>query len=407
MEDGEDILKQRPKRYLLVIKNLVFLYSHFWPIASAIQDAGWELWIAADPNADPQRILDAGMKFTPLYAVSGFRHVFLELRSIAGLNAVLRKVKPDVVHFIYLKNVLTGGILARLNRTPAVIGAITGLGSLFAEDRLDYRLIRRIVIAGLKFGFQSRRSLIAFENADDQEYFVRRRAVRPEQSCIIPGAGVDRKAIAYQPWQAESPIILCASRMIRNKGILELIDAHGELRRRGVNCELWLAGGVDEGNPTTLTEQELRSAEREGMVKWLGHRSDIHCLLRETSVFCLPTYYREGLPKVLVEAGAAGRPTVTTNVPGCREIIKHGVNGLLVPPRDVTALANALEDLLLHRDVCVEMGIAARRIFEDRFTLDAVLDSFSYCYRILDVPLKLKSSQQKIPPGPPTKCSVS
>jgi glycosyltransferase involved in cell wall biosynthesis len=394
------------RRYLIVIKNLTFLYSHFWSIAKAVQDAGWEVWIAADFDADPQRIRDAGMKYIELHTAAGFRHVISELRAIVELNAALRQVKPDVVHFIYLKNVLTGGILARLNKIPAVIGAVTGLGSLFAEDRVTYRILRGAVVAGFRIGFRNGRSLMAFENVDDQRFFVQHRAIRRERSWIIPGAGLDRDAVTQVPWQGKVPVVLCASRMIRNKGIFDLIDACREVRRRGHDFELWLAGDVDTGNPTSLTEKELKSAEMKGMVRWLGHRSDILDLLQKASIFCLPTYYREGLPRVLVEAGAAGRPAVTTDVSGCREIVKHGINGLLIPPRDIGALADALEYLLLDRSVRDRMGTAARRIFEDSFTLEAVLNAFNQCYKILAVPLTLNPPGQGISTYPPKDYSL-
>ncbi len=386
MEAAQTTKTSKHKQYLLVIKNLAFLYSHFFPMATAVQGAGWEVSVAADCNADPQKLLDAGMKYMPLHTVGGLRHPFSEARSIFELNSALREVKPDIVHFIYLKNVLTGGILARINQVPAVLGAITGLGTLFTEDKLRYRSIRPTVILGLKYGFRNKNSVLTFENSDDQKYFVDAGAIVRERSIVIPGAGVRLDAFIPEPWRGKSPIILCTARMLRNKGIVELLEASRLLRQRGHCFELWLAGDVDKGNPTSLTEEDLRAMEREGVGQWLGHRTDIPLLLRKASIICLPTY-REGLPKVLVEACAAGRPIVATDVPGCREVVRHGTNGLLVPPRDSSALADALEQLLLSRQVCEQMGLAARRIFEERFTLDAVLDALNQCYRHLGVPL--------------------
>jgi len=382
-----------PKRYLMVIKTVVFLYSHFWPMAEAVQKAGWDVWIAADCDADPKRILDAGMKFLPLPSVDGLGQIVGELESIIKLNALLHKVKPDLVHFIYLKNVLTGGIIARLNGVPAVLGAITGMGSLFANDRPLYRVIQRGVVAGLRIGYRQSNSVLAFENSDDRDYFVSRGAIRKERSAIIPGAGVDKDWTTYRPWQGRTPIILCAARMIQDKGIIELIEACRMLRRRGVPFELWLAGGIYFGNPTSLTEQQLKIMEEERIGKWLGQRTDMSSLLEAASIFCLPTYYREGLPRVLVEAGAAGRPSVTTDVPGCRDIVKDGINGLLIPPKDPTALADALQYLLQNPEKREEMGVAARRVFESSFTLDAVLISLSECFSRLGVPLNLSTDR--------------
>jgi glycosyltransferase involved in cell wall biosynthesis len=177
--------------------------------------------------------------------------------------------------------------------------------------------------------------------------------------------------------------------MIRDKGILELAEAARLLRRRGLQFELWLAGDTDTGNPSAITPQELIAIEAEGTAKWLGHCDDISKLLGSATVFCLPTYYREGLPRVLVEASAAGLPIVTTDVPGCREVVTPGKNGLLVPPRDVVALADALQRILENHEERGRMRIASRQIFEEKFTSDAVREALNKCYARLSVPIVL------------------
>lgn len=383
--------KYPPKRYLMVIKSLMFLYSHFWPMAEAARMAGWDVCIAADCDADPSRVTDAGMRYIPLPAANGMGQLFTECKSAIKLSAILGEIKPDIVHFIYLKNVLVGGIVARLHRIPAVLGAITGLGSLFADDRLLYRAARRAVVFGLRVGFRGSNSVIAFENGDDRRYFVSCGAISDQRCIIIPGAGVDRDWATYQPWRGNTPVILCAARMIRDKGILDLVEACRILLDRGINFELWLAGRIYSANPTSLTEKELKSIEEEGIGRCLGHCSDMRSLLQAASIFCLPTRYREGLPRVLVEASAMGRPSVTTDLPGCRDIVKHEVSGLIVQPGDVGELADALQYLLLNRDTREEMGRAARQIFESNYTLDSVLQALNGGYKLLGIPLHLKT----------------
>jgi glycosyltransferase involved in cell wall biosynthesis len=178
--------------------------------------------------------------------------------------------------------------------------------------------------------------------------------------------------------------------MIQQKGIRTLIEAAQILHRRKISFEVWLAGDVDSEYPMSLPVGELRHAESELPLRWLGHRSDVTALLQQCSVFCLPTYYREGLPRVLVEACASARPIVTTSVPGCRDIVQHGVNGILVPPCDAIALANSLEYLLLDREVCRRMGGAARQIFEERFSIEHVLAALNKCFQALDEPLTVR-----------------
>lgn len=373
----------------MVIKNLRFLYSHFWPMAEAVQLAGWEVWIAAEPNESPQRILDAGMKYVELAEEGGHWNFIKSLRSLGCIRSALRSVDPQLVHFVYLKNVLTGSILARSCRTPAVLGAVTGLGSLFAQDRPTYRLLRHVVLICLRWGFQHPNAILALENADDRDYFVSHGVIPENRTVIIPGAGVEVDEIRPVPEPQGTPVILCAARMIRDKGILELVEAARLLRGRGVQFELWLAGDTDPGNPSAITPDELARIEAEGTAKWLGHRDDVIKLLGSASIFCLPTYYREGLPRVLVEASAAGLPIVTTDVPGCREVVTPGRNGLLVPPRDVMALANALQCVLENHEKRGEMRIASRQIFEEKFTSDAVRAALNQCYTKLSVPIVL------------------
>ncbi len=383
------------KRYLLVIKNVSFLYSHFWFLAEAVRDAGWEVWIAAGKNADTAKISDAGMKYLSLPVISGMGGLVSEIKVAIALYAMLGSVRPEAIHFIYLKNVLTGGIVARVRRAPAVLGAVTGLGTLFADERSSYRILRRVVLAGLRFGFRGRNAVIAVENSDDMEELIQRGGIHRDRTRMIHGAGVAPHQYTFEPWQGTVPVICCVSRMIRYKGIGDLLEAARILRARGIAFELWLAGDIDNGNPASLKADELRAVEREGIAKWLGRRQDIPALLRQTAVFCLPTYYREGLPRVLVEAGAAGRPSVTTNVPGCREIIRNGINGSIVPPRNPRALADALQDLLLDRGKRDLMGLAARRIFESTFALSAVLADFNECYELLGIDLKIRTDHAK------------
>lgn len=376
-------------RYLMVIKNIRFLYSHFMPMAEAAQRAGWEVWIAAERNESPQRILDAGMKYVELKKEGGRWDMIKFIRSQGSIRSALRHVNPRVVHFVYLKNVLTGSIFARMCGTPAVLGAVTGLGSLFAEDRPLYRFARYGVLLGMRWGFHHPNSILAVENADDRNYFVEHRVVPESRTVIIPGAGVTVDEIMPVSEPQGIPVILCAARMIRGKGILELAEAARILKKRGVQFEVWLAGGIDSGNPSAITLEELTDINAEGAAKWLGHQDDIGKLLGSASIFCLPTYYREGLPRVLVEASAAGLPIVTTDVPGCREVVIPGRNGFLVPPRDVAALADALQCLIENQEKRREMRIASREIFEEKFTSDAVHAALNQCYAKLSVPIVL------------------
>jgi len=387
---GTDVGSQcRGKRYLLVIKNLTFLYSHFWLLAQRIQRCGWDVWIAAGETKDPGRITAAGMHYYPIPPANGAWDARGEFRTALHIHRCLRIVHPDLVHFVYLKNVITGGVLARVNRTPAVLGSITGLGTLFSEQRLAYRCIQSAVFAGLRIGFRHSNSVVAVENTDDRELFLRAGALTSGQTMIVPGSGVAWRATKQPEEPPHSPVILLTSRMIKPKGVLLLIEACNKLIEAGIDFECWLAGDLDPGNPNSLTAAELGAAEASGHIRWLGYRSDVPDLLEKCSIYCLPTYYREGLPQSLIEAAAAGKPIVTTDMPGCRDIVKNNVNGWLVPRQNSSELFSALKKLLLKPEERKRMGEASRRIFEERLTLDAVFSAFNQCYARLAVDLTL------------------
>lgn len=374
-------------RYLMVMNEVGFVYSHFWDLAVQIQASGWEVIIAGAAVADPQRALDAGMKFVRLKPTFGVGAPIEEAKSFLELREAIRSTKPDLLHLISLKNCLLGGVLARTERVPALLCAVTGLGTLFVENRTLYKCLRPAVKSALRYVLAHKNSLLALENSDDKRFFIERNIVRGDRTMVIPGAGVAVDAITPLARHRGIPTVLYVSRMIRNKGVLDLIEAAKLLRARGLEFVVHLVGDIDARNPTSLTRDELKAAEAGGFVRWLGPRSDIPDLLAKARVFCLPTYYREGLPRVLIEASAAARAIVTTDVPGCREVVIDGVNGYLVPPRDASALAGALASLLQDAEACERMGREGRLRFEKCFTHRSVFDAFNSCYAALNVGL--------------------
>jgi glycosyltransferase involved in cell wall biosynthesis len=383
------LVSGRRPRYLMVMNEIGFLYCHFMGLANAIQEAGWEVVVAGRNAAGAQRAIDAGIEFIELPLKIGIGGPWTELRAALAMRAAIRCCDPDVVHLISLKNVLLGGLLTRGRKRTSTVGAITGLGTLFLDRRWIYSVYRPMVMQGLKRVFGNPRAVMALENNDDRAFFIENGVVSEERSFLIPGAGLERDALVPKVHVNDVPVVLCVSRMIRSKGILYLIDAARILRSKGTRFELLLVGDIDQHNPMSLTRHELRAAESDGFVKWMGQRSDVAELLNKADIFCLPTYYREGLPRSLVEASAAGLPIVTSDVPGCREVVTNGVNGLLVPPRDVEALADALCFLIGDQEMCRRMGAEARRRFEERFTKASVLAAFNQCYAALGLPLEV------------------
>ena len=344
-----------------------FFASHFRVRALAARAAGWRVTIltrtgrAVDAlRAEGFEVIDVDFRRARLNPLAEFRL----LRSIAGHY---RALKPDLAHHIALKPIVLGSIAAGLAGVPAVINAPVGLGYVFSSDQLKARLLRPVVRAAMNRLIGARGALAVFENEEDRADAVRVRAIPAERTTVIGGAGVDLAAFHPVP-KPEAPVrVVLGARLLRQKGVLDFIAAARILRERGVAAECVVAGEPDPENPHSLTREELADPA----ITWVG-RVEMAPLLAAAHIACLPTFYREGLPKFLLEAMAAGLPCVTTSVVGCREAVADGESGLLVPPRDPVALADALERLVADPALRARMGAAGRARAETLFADEAV-----------------------------------
>jgi glycosyltransferase involved in cell wall biosynthesis len=304
-----------------------------------------------------------------------------ELGAVWQLVRLYERIRPDLVHHIALKSVLYGSAVARLLGIPAV-GSITGLGYTFIPGGARRVVLREGISALLRVALRSPNIHVVFQNPDDQQLFLKKKLVREDRTSLIPGSGVDTVRFAFVPEPETLPRILVATRMLKDKGVVELVDAARLLRQRNVAFELVLAGDSDAENPATIEPSQLRAWHEEGIVRWLGHSGDIASLLRDAHVACLPSY-REGLPLFLAEAAAAGRAAVATDVPGCRSVVQHGTTGLLVPPRNALALADALEQLLSDAGLRQRMGASARELAVREFAKEQVNGAIFRIYSAL------------------------
>ncbi len=268
-----------------------------------------------------------------------------ELRTLRRIAAVMRTVRPDIVHLVTVKPVVLGGIAARLARVPAVVAAVSGLGFVFTARGIKAKLLRAIVVALYRAVLGHPNMKVIFQNGDDQRLLQSLTGLEDARSVIVRGSGVDLAQFAVRPFPAEPVVVLFAARLLRDKGVEEFVEAARMLRQRGVNAVFRLAGAPDPENRASVGHEELRNWSESGCVEFLGHLGDMAQVLAGAHMVVLPSY-REGLPKVLAEAAACGRPVITTDVPGCRDAIVPGVTGLLVPPQDAEALSVAIERLI-------------------------------------------------------------
>lgn len=381
-------------RVLFLVTDDWFFWSHRASLARAVRDAGGEVVVATSRGRLAEKIEAEGFRLEPVSFGRNLVGQVANLGLVRKLEALYRRHRPDVVHHVSFLPIFYGSLAARRARVPVVVNAVTGLGRLFIDENRSAlrRVVERAYRASMREGAgasslaQDRpgtRVLALFQNPDDQALFLERGLARAEASAVVHGSGVDLERFRPSPERPGTPVVLFCSRMLWSKGVGDLVEASRILQRRGVAHELLLVGAPHDDNPDSLPADLLTAWHAEGVVRWLGRRSDVPELLGASHVVCLPSYYREGVPLALIEGAACARALVTTDMPGCREIVQDAHNGLLVPARRPVALADALGALLVDPERRAHMGALGRALVEERFSAAVVNRAILAHYRRL------------------------
>ena len=369
---------------LIVVNEPCFFLSHRLEVALAAKSSGYSVHIASMGGPSVDAILELGFSHHELPFSRSGKSPVKELTVLFFLWRLLWQLKPDLLHLVTIKPVLYGGIAARLAPVGGVVAAVSGLGFVFLSRGVKAVILRKLIafLYGVAFGKQNLK--VIFQNPDDRDMLVSLGALNRSNTVLIRGSGVDLSLYESTPEQSGRPTVCLAARLLRDKGVVEFIDAAKMLKARGVDATFQLIGDVDPGNPTTVTEEELKLWREEGTVQLLGFRKDIAHLFSNAHIVTLPSY-REGLPKVLVEAAACGRAVVTTDVPGCRDAIDPGKSGLLVPIQNAGALADALELLINDSAMRHRLGAAGRSLAEREFSVGKIVQQHLDIYRDLEL----------------------
>lgn len=377
-------------RLLFVVNEFYFFYTHRLPIAQAARDAGYEVHIAApeSPGWAPQDfdLETLRREGFHLHPIPLQRRGVNPLEEVLTFNAILRlyrRLGPALVHHLTIKPVLYGSMAARICRVPAVINAITGLGQVFVAHGARAAVLRWGVRIAYRLALTGRNTWVIVQNPDDGERLIEMRAVAPERLVLIRGSGVDLQRFTSRPEAPGVPMIVLPARLIWEKGIAEFVEAARSLKAEGRDARFVLLGNTIQENPRAVPETQLREWCEEGVVEWWGYRADMPEILSDSHIVCLPSRYGEGVPKILIEAAACGRVSVTSDIPGCRDIVRDGVNGLVVPPGDVDALTAALRRLIDDAGERRKMGSAGRDIVAREFSLTSVVGQTLAIYRQL------------------------
>jgi glycosyltransferase involved in cell wall biosynthesis len=366
-----------PRRILYVFNSAAFFASHRLDVARRFGAAGAELHLAAPPPFPAE--VDAAVRCHPWPLARDRPSPVNALSAALGLRRIVDAVRPDLAEFASIQPALLGGLGSLGRPGLARVFWITGLGWAFTGKGLGARLAGAVARTGYRLALGGRRTRVIFENPDDLRRFAQAVPGAARSAAVIPGAGVDLERFRPAPEPPGDPVILLAARLLRSKGVTEFGEAASLLRERGVACRFVLAGAPDPGNPESLTAEEVSDLVAGAGVEWSGYRADMPALYAASHIVCLPSW-AEGCPKVLLEAAAAGRPAVGSDIPGIRMVIQPDVTGILIPVRDVAALADAIERLVCDVALRRRLGESARRLAEAEFGIATTADRVARVY---------------------------
>lgn len=357
----------RGKKLLFLVTEDWALISHRLPLALAAMEQGMHVLVLARTGDRADDLRSLGLEVHHVPFERGSLNPLSDAALLMHIVRLYRQLRPDVVHHVALKPVIYGGLAARLTGMKHVVNALPGLGFVFSSSTLTARVLKPFVRTVLRTVLAAPGSRLILQNRDDVRMFTGQGLAPADSIRFVPGVGVDLDAYKLVPEPGGLVRIVLPARMLVDKGVHEYVAAARLLRKRGVDAQFVLVGGIDADNPAALKAEQLRAWETEGLVTWAGHCTDMPSMLASAHIVCLPSY-REGLPKALLEACAAARPIVTTDVPGCREVVRDGENGLLVRARDAQDLADKLAVLIGDPALRLRMGQAGRRIAEREYS---------------------------------------
>ena len=359
------------QRLLFIVNEDWAFVSHFIERAVAAKEHGYDVAVVAHCTNHRSIIESAGLTVFEHGMSRSGTNPFREIASVVNLIKVIRNYRPTLIHLIALKPIVLGSCASIFYRKAQIICAPIGMGYLFSSDDSRARRLRPIVNGALRIALKQSRVAIIIENQDDMDTLKQGNFVQNNQIYLIKGAGVNLNTYRATSETDDHLVVSLFARMLRDKGVTEFVQAATTIKQSRPDIQFQLIGGLDDGNPAALSSQQIRDWVAEGSVTWLGQRSDVPELLAKSNIVVLPSY-REGLPKVLIEAAAAQRAVIATDVVGCREAVTDGLNGLLIEPRNSHALTDAIMRLVTDQDLRHKLARAGRFRAENEFSSEII-----------------------------------
>ena len=374
-----------PKKLFIVVNQDCFFLSHRVPIGLAAKNADYDVTIISEDTGVSHKIREAGLKTINLPINKAGANIREEIKTFFFLLRTFTKERPDIVHLVGLKTMLWGSLACLLTNVKSMVSAVCGLGVLFEEANAK-SFISRCILRTLRVTHRRKNVKVIFQNNDDKSIFLDAKVVKEEQCAFTKGSGINLDNYNYVPEPEDGILkIIFTARMVESKGTMILIDAAKILEEdyKG-KVQFLLCGGLDT-NPNGITENTLKAACDGEYIQWLGHRKDILNLLQNSHIMAFPSWYREGLPKSVIEAEAIGRPIITTDSVGCRDTVINGWNGLIIPIKDSKSLADALKQLINDPELRKKMGKNAREYAEKNFNIQDVIATHLNVYKSISV----------------------
>ena len=361
-------------RLLYLVNIPRFFVTHRLPLAEAVREAGYEVHVAAAGNdeTNAERIRAAGYPFHHLPIQQHGVNPFQELSAMLAAARIIRWLRPEIVHTFTIKPLLYAGLSAHILQLPGMVFSLTGLGYLFSDWSRRAAFLRQMVRWPLRLALAHSQARLTFQNPDDQQRFIQLGLIPERRTTLIRGSGVDIQRFQPQPEPPGPPIVLFAGRLLWAKGIRDFVAVARMMHEAGVVARFQIAGYPEAGNPATVDEAQLLAWQGEQIVEYLGAVDDMPALIAASHIVCLPSQYGEGIPAILLEAAASGRALVTTDIPGCREIAREGINARLITPGNREELYGALLQLIQQPQLRFEMGAKGREIAVSEFSQEQV-----------------------------------
>lgn len=356
--------------------------SHRLSLAIAAKEAGYDVTVVTRVNNHGSMIVNNGIALVPIKSMSrsGINPI-REISVIIEIWRIYKNLKPDLVHQVGFKPVIYGSLVSRILRINGIVNAVAGLGFVFTSKKILAKLLRPLVKMMLLRLLNYKNTSVIVQNNHDLEVLRTEIGLKKCNFYLISGAGVNPSLYNTKISVTNPPLVVLISRMLWDKGIGDFVKAAHIIKNLNVNARFALIGSPDLDNPTSIPEKQLKAWHESGIIEWWGHRSDIPYILKKVSIFCLPTFYGEGMPKVLIEAMASSLPIITTDIPGCRELVAGGKNGLLIAPHDVKSLSASILKLINNPDLCAKMGKSGRLMVEKNLSLEKVIQKTLLVYK--------------------------